>query len=239
MILFVVRHGDPIYNPDSLTHKGHMQAEALARRFALHGLDKIYTSPLIRARQTAQPTCDLLGIKPQTLEWTSENLAYRDLSVEETDGSRHWVFSGNPAKFKNDDTINITTEWYNTPAIAKCKTAKEGYERIQKASDEFLETLGYKHEGSVYKIVKPTDERVAVFCHEGFGATWISHLLNIPPHIFWSSFAITHTGVSAFAFENYSEGYTNPRCIALSDTSHIYEDRLPYESITHFGKIQL
>ncbi|MBQ1206574.1 MAG: histidine phosphatase family protein, partial [Clostridia bacterium] len=55
MLLYVIRHGDPIYNPDSLTEKGKRQAEALARRLAVNGLDKIYSSPLVRAQQTAQP----------------------------------------------------------------------------------------------------------------------------------------------------------------------------------------
>ena len=41
MLLFIVRHGDPIYNPDSLTPKGHLQAQALAKRFAVNGLDEI------------------------------------------------------------------------------------------------------------------------------------------------------------------------------------------------------
>ncbi|MBO6263170.1 MAG: histidine phosphatase family protein [Clostridia bacterium] len=44
MILYYIRHGDPIYDPDSLTELGHKQAEALANRFALYGLDEIYCS---------------------------------------------------------------------------------------------------------------------------------------------------------------------------------------------------
>ena len=32
MLLFVVRHGDPIYDPDSLTPLGKLQAEALANK---------------------------------------------------------------------------------------------------------------------------------------------------------------------------------------------------------------
>lgn len=75
MLLFIVRHGDPIYNPDSLTPKGHLQAKALAKRFGMHGLDKIYASPLIRAQQTAQPTAELLGLPIEIEEWTSESLA--------------------------------------------------------------------------------------------------------------------------------------------------------------------
>ena len=49
MLLFYVRHGDPIYNPDSLTPLGERQAEAIARRLALYGIDKIYSSTSTRA----------------------------------------------------------------------------------------------------------------------------------------------------------------------------------------------
>ena len=62
MLLFYVRHGDPIYNPDSLTPKGHLQAEALAKRFGLYGLNRVFTSDSVRAKQTAEPTCKLLGL---------------------------------------------------------------------------------------------------------------------------------------------------------------------------------
>ena len=44
MLLFYIRHGDPIYNPDSLTPLGHRQAEAVAKRLALYGIDEIYAS---------------------------------------------------------------------------------------------------------------------------------------------------------------------------------------------------
>ena len=41
MIFYYVRHGAPIYEPDSLTELGHKQAAALAKRFSLYGLDEI------------------------------------------------------------------------------------------------------------------------------------------------------------------------------------------------------
>ena len=44
MLLFYVRHGDPIYSPDSLTPLGERQAEAIAKRLSLYGIDDIYTS---------------------------------------------------------------------------------------------------------------------------------------------------------------------------------------------------
>ena len=51
MLLFYLRHGDPTYNPDALTPLGHRQAEALAKRLSVYGLDKIYASTSIRAMQ--------------------------------------------------------------------------------------------------------------------------------------------------------------------------------------------
>lgn len=60
MLFFYIRHGDPIYNPNKLTPLGERQAEAVAKRLALYGIDRIYSSPSNRAIQTAQPTCEIL-----------------------------------------------------------------------------------------------------------------------------------------------------------------------------------
>ena len=230
MLLFILRHGDPIYNPDSLTPKGHLQANALAKRFAVNGLDKIYSSPLIRAQQTAQPTCDILGLPMQIEEWTSESLAAESFFVTRPDGSRGWVFHRKPTILKNDDSHTLVDNWYEADYLKSYNNDfKGGYERIQNASDVFLERHGYKREGSVYKITNPNDERIAVFCHQGFGVTWLSHLLGIPPHIFWTSFDLTHSSVTVLNFKNFENGLTTPMCLQLSDMSHIFADRLPFK----------
>ena len=85
----------------------------------------------------------------------------------------------------------------------------------------------YDHFG-VYRIVKPNEERVALFCHQGFSMTWFPYLLGIPPHLFWSSFDINHTGVSVFEFADNPDGLTSPKCLALSDNSHLLREGLPY-----------
>lgn len=56
MILYYVRHGQPIYDPDSLTELGHRQAKALSKRMAALGVDKVYCSTSNRAVLTAKPT---------------------------------------------------------------------------------------------------------------------------------------------------------------------------------------
>ena len=227
MLLYIIRHGDPIYNPDSLTPKGRRQAEALARRFSVHGLDEVYVSPLIRAQQTAAPTCEVLNIEPQIEEWTSEHRAFEDLS-REVNGRWGWAFHDQTNRLKTPELLAMGERWWEAEPFCHCN-AKAGYERIQKASDEFTERLGYRREGSVYRIVSPSEKRVAVFCHQGFGTTWLSHLLAIPPVLFWSSFDLNHSSVTILEFKNNPDGLTSPRCLALSDISHIYADRLPLQ----------
>ena len=67
MLLLYVRHGDPIYDPDSLTPLGQRQAEAIAHRLALYGVNRIFASTSVRARETARPTCEILKMEPTLL----------------------------------------------------------------------------------------------------------------------------------------------------------------------------
>ena len=90
MLFFLIRHGDPIYNPDSLTPLGHRQAEAVAKRLALYGVDRVYSSTSNRAHQTSLPTCEILKKEPELLEWCREGHAWQELSVEYAPGKRRW-----------------------------------------------------------------------------------------------------------------------------------------------------
>lgn len=227
MLLYIIRHGDPIYDPDSLTKKGLRQAEAVGRRLATRHFDRIYASANIRAQQTAQPLCELSGLPMQIEPWTSEDLAWQDLSCICEDGSRHWAFHGaSRVQLRRDESLIIGDDWYTLPEFAKID-GKKGYQRIIDASDEFLARQGYVREGRVYRAQRPNDERIALFCHQGFGLTWISHLLQIPPHILWNSFDMTHTGVTIIQFAALEGGLSVPKCLCLSDMSHIYGEHMP------------
>ena len=235
MLLYIIRHGDPIYDPDSLTPLGHRQAEAVGRRLAEIGLDRIYTSPMIRAQMTAQPACEMLHIEPQIEEWTAESLAWQDFSCDLDNGVHTWAFHAQNTDFNTEEVRSLGDEWYKAPHFSKVR-GKEGYKRIQDASDEFLARQGYRRDGLVYRIERPNDDKIAVFCHEGFGVTWMSHLLSIPPQMFWASFDITHTSVSILRFDNNSNGICQPKAMCIGDTSHIYAERLPmlHQRVTRF-----
>lgn len=228
MLLYLIRHGDPIYDPDTLTEKGKAQAEALAGRLSLHGLDRIYCSPNGRARETAEPTCRALGLEAQIEDWTSENHAFRDFSHKNADGKRVWTFGTRGTDMRNDETLYLGADWYNADFLRDID-ARAGFERVVRASDEFLERQGYRREGSVYRVVRPNDDRVAVFAHGGFGLIWLSHLLALPPQLFWAGFGLTHSGITILRFPNTPDGLTVPFCLCFNDISHLYKEGLPVE----------
>ncbi|MCL2810020.1 MAG: histidine phosphatase family protein [Treponema sp.] len=232
MLLYIIRHGEPDYATDSLTENGKKQANALADRLCIHGFDEIYTSPLGRAIQTAQPTCQRLKIPYSIEDWMSEDLVWKDFSADDENGTRNWVFGCQNTKLL--DQKYLRDDWYKNPVYSSCKSALEGYRRITNSSDDFIARLGYKRENHLYKIIKPNEKRIAAFCHHGLGTSWLSHLLSISPNIFWSSFDIAHTSVSILVFRNNPDGYTAPQCVCLSDISHIYKERLPVNAAINF-----
>ena len=231
MLLFLIRHGDPIYEPDSLTPKGVLQAKAVAKRFAVHGLDRIFASPMIRAQETARPTSEMLGIPIQIEEWASEDLAWKDFTVQYPGNYIHWVFFRQNTEFRqNGDELLGNGNWKEAKSVQEIRDLDTCYDRLEKGADDFLERLGYRREGiGLYRILKPSEERVALFCHQGVTLLLLPYLLGIPPHLFWSSFDVNHTGVSVLEFKNNPNGLTSAKCISFSDCSHLLKEGLPYQ----------
>lgn len=76
MKLLVARHGETPWNAENLvcgstdlplTEAGLLQAQALAQQVVGRGISVIVSSPMLRARQTAQPSAERLGL-PLILE---------------------------------------------------------------------------------------------------------------------------------------------------------------------------
>ena len=85
MELVLIRHGLPERREDTadppLTEVGHDQARRVARRLAREKIDAVFSSPMVRAVQTAQPFIDATG----------HPLATRDGVVEFDRGSGVYV----------------------------------------------------------------------------------------------------------------------------------------------------
>lgn len=130
MIFYYIRHGEPIYNPDSLTELGHRQADALSKYFLRIGLDEVYSSTSNRAIQTAEPTCKVLGIEATLLDFANERYVWREFTTSNESG-KTWLFQNNKVKMLlSDKSIKeMGYEWYRHPELVDYHYEK-GMERV-------------------------------------------------------------------------------------------------------------
>ena len=212
MRLFIIRHGDPDYAHDSLTEKGRREAEALAEWLADVRLDEIFASPLGRAQMTAAPTAAQKGLEVKILPFTAESMDYMaSFSAHDDIG---YSFSAKEGVFDYRDGSERFDERSATLA------------EMIKGSDEFLAGYGMERRGGIYRAFGTCEKRVAVFCHGGFGAAWIGHLLGMAPLRAFRQLNITTTGVTVFDFLPEADGFVTPRMVAFSGATHLYNNGL-------------
>lgn len=229
MLLFYVRHGDPIYNPDSLTPLGERQAEAVAKRLALYGVDSVYTSSSNRAILTSKPTCELLKKEARVLDWCNEGYAWADFAFEGKDGRKTWCFyQPEYIDMFNSKEVRALGENWAEHSIFADRSFKKGIERVRRETYSFLSGLGFAfdEEKGMYKSSKCGNKRIAIFAHQGFGLLFLSTVLNIPYPMFCTRFDMSHTNVSVIEFPE-CDGYILPKALTLSNDSHIYREGLP------------
>ena len=235
MLLYIVRHGDPVYSTDSLTERGKLQAEAVGQRIFDSKIDKIYSSPMGRARMTAEPAARLLGLGINIEDWAYE-IGDERLTYFPDGEKRKSVSFVQNSYFRDNGDINLSYEdSYKCKVLADTELEK-GVKRVADGGRGFLEKLGYKEENGVYKIIKPNEEKVALFCHAALTRAWLSQLLHIPIHIVWAGVTPSHTGITVLEFKNYENGYTAPKLLCFSDVGHLYKAGL---DLIHDNDVEL
>ena len=228
MILYIIRHGEPDYSTGNLTEKGWLQAEAVGKRMSRLKIDRVFSSPILRAKQTAEPTCRLLGLTKNIEEWAHEIGDERLTPFP--DGKMKSISFVQNTYYRQNGNIDLPFDRaYECDGI-KQSDMKTAVDYIEKNGNDFLERLGYKEETGVYRILKENNEQVALFCHAAFSRAWISVLLHIPLHIMWSSFDYGYTGVTVLEFKNNENGITAPTCLHYADISHLYAEGIDENS---------
>ena len=108
MQLWLLRHGEAVPHeskPDfdrELTARGERQSTAAGEALARLGLElaACYTSPLLRARQTAELACEPLSVVPENRELLGKDFdveGLRELLAEHDDDERILIVGHNPA----------------------------------------------------------------------------------------------------------------------------------------------
>jgi 2,3-bisphosphoglycerate-dependent phosphoglycerate mutase len=157
MELLIIRHGLPVRREltegaadPELAPDGHAQARRLAEYLGSEHIDAIYASPMTRARETAAPLAELLGldvhISPGVAEWDQNSPEY--VPVEEL-------------KAANDP------RWQ--ALLAGVWSSDESEDDFRTRVLDAVETIIDAHRG----------EKVAVVCHGGIINGYLSHILGL------------------------------------------------------------
>lgn len=221
MLFIYIRHGEPIYDPDSLTELGKKQAEDVAKYLSIKGVDQIFSSTSNRAIQTALPTAKSFNKEITYLDFAHEKHVWNDLTLSTPTG-KVWLFHSKEILdlFHSREMLELGMNWYEHPKFIH-SSYKDVMKQIQHESNHFFAALGYEYmDYGKYKVTRENDDRVVMFAHQGFGFAFLSLLLNIPYPIFCTRFELGHAEVTLIEFKN-EEGYCYPKLISLSNKTHL------------------
>lgn len=159
--LYLLRHGE-VHNPKevlygrlprfSLTKQGRKKIEDTALYFYREKINNVYTSPMLRARQTAKILANKLKLNPKISKLVTEV---------------RFVFAGIPlVEFRK----TIQPKLYGPEYI---KEGSEGIEEIKERMLRFLDIIKKRHEGQKILVVSHGDPIVILKAAiEGNLFTW-------------------------------------------------------------------
>ena len=230
----MIRHGDPDYEHDTLTEKGHREAALLAETAMDLHLGECFVSPLGRAQHTAAYSLKKTGKTARVLDWLREFPAAADIN-----GSGELI-GAFPDTNKKNGQYQKRVVWDMVPAylsghpeywtldgwrdseIVRHSDMLPVYDSLTEHLDRFLAEHGYVREGGHYRVERENTDTVTFFCHFGVTCAMLSHLWNVSPFILWHSFALAPTSVTEVVTEEREQGIASFRGLRIGDISHLY-----------------
>ena len=220
MKILIIRHGDPDYDIDGLTPKGQLEAELLSERLIRdENICAAYCSTMGRAKLTAKPTLEKMGLDCEYHEWLREfsyplvNLPYLDKPA------LCWDLM--PQFMDENPLLYSPTQWTEVDFI-KNSDVPQAYKTVCEEFDKVLAKHGYVRDGLKYKVVNPNHDTIAFFCHFGLGGLLLSHIMNASPMSILNNGFFPPSSVTTIYSEERAEGIASFRCCAMGDTSHLF-----------------
>jgi probable phosphoglycerate mutase len=166
MELILVRHALPERQhvatgtaDPALSAAGHDQAAKVAHWLSAETIDTVFSSPMLRAKQTAQAYVDLSGHPIQ--------------------------FHAGLVEFDRHTSSYIPMEELKRTDYAAWKAFVDGRYNAEVDILAFQDAVVRALE---FIIARHQSERVAVFCHGGVINVWAAHVLKMVPRLFFEPY---------------------------------------------------
>ena len=234
MRIILIRHGDPDYVKDCLTELGRKEAKELAKR--IKKLDPevyaYYTSPLGRARETAEWCLKPLGREAEVLPWIEE---FTGRIPDPEDGHLRLGWDLLPQDWMNDPLCYASGKWWEA-GVYRGSNCESAYRRITEGFDALVSGYGYEREkpgegpGHCYRTCwgeENPDKKdgreitIVIFCHMIATFSILSHVTGIAFPVFAHGFFSAPTGVNVLETEERVPGLAHFRIRAIGDISHL------------------
>ncbi|HEX5939362.1 MAG TPA: histidine phosphatase family protein, partial [Dehalococcoidia bacterium] len=146
------------------------QARRVGQRLVKQGVDRIYSSTLLRARQTAQPLADALGVGFDQIHDLREVELQGVVRDDDSEDYREQIRAA----------LKKRASWDAFPGAERSKAVRK--------------RVG----GSIDRIVKENPgQRVAIFCHGGVIQIFVSMILGLRDDIVFYAFNAGITSIRA------------------------------------------
>lgn len=230
MKLMFVRHAEPDYRHDSLTLKGHREAQLLSLRLAKLDVKDFYVSPLGRAQETARYTLERTKRTAETLPWLAE---FRGHAKDPESGAWRIPWDYRPRIWQSDPLVYDVERWTESKLFEEGNVA-EIWQETKDGLDALLARHGYIRDGKRYLCQDNQPDTIVLFCHFGIMSACIGHLLGVSPMLLWHGFCTQPSSVTTLITEERVKGEVVFRCMQSGDLSHLYAADEPYSTAALF-----
>lgn len=209
MEIVIIRHAQPEWVKDGLnvvnpplTQLGHQQAEHLADALRNDIFDDIYVSPLLRARQTAEPILKVLGREMVIADWLEEIRDPMWHGTPEEKAQEAW---------KAEKQKNSHDRWLG---LDGGENVMDFVARINDGTANFLLRHGLQRTDNSLPVWTELDRyqqgrRIALICHAGTGSVALCHMLGLQPTPWeWERFVIGHASINVISALRLGDGIT-------------------------------
>jgi len=218
MRIYLIRHAEPIVPGDGLTPKGRREAEALSHRMESIPVKDFYVSPLIRARETAEPVLRRLNRTAETLPWLRE--FHGTFPDPVTGEMRHVAWDLMPKVWSSiPGALNAGT-WLDDPVFDR-GTIRQVWKETTDGVDELLGRYGYRKDGPVWHCRQNTHDAIACFCHFGISMAILGYLLDLSPMLLWHRAVMLPSSLTEIRTEERIPGEVSFRLVRFGDLSHL------------------